>query len=90
MPREIWNRVLKQAAKGFQGYPIAIVAYYGPNASKATKVVVAIIPSEGADADHDRSDPLRLFAQEIEEVGRDDAPAAVPEFAFFTDEQGAH
>jgi len=51
MPREIWNRVLKQASKGFQGYPIATVAYYGPNASKATKVVVAIVPSEDADAD---------------------------------------
>jgi hypothetical protein len=51
MPREIWNRVLKQASKGFQGYPIATVAYYGPNESKATKVVVAIIPSEDAEAD---------------------------------------
>jgi hypothetical protein len=49
MRRQITNRVIAQAAKGFQGYPVATVAYYGPDSSKATKVVVSIIRWEGAD-----------------------------------------
>ena len=49
MAVRIKNRVLNQAAKGFRGFPVATVAYYGPNASKATKVVVGIIASDGAE-----------------------------------------
>lgn len=46
----IKNRLHNRAAKGFRGYPIATVAYYGPNASKATKAVAGIIARDGADA----------------------------------------
>lgn len=38
----------KKARGGFQGYPVATVAYYGPDARKATKVAVAIVPAQGA------------------------------------------
>ena len=42
---------LSKKAKGrFRGYPVATVAFYGPDDSRATKVAVAIIPSEGAEA----------------------------------------
>ncbi len=34
--------------KGFRGYPIATIAYYGPDNKKATKVAVGIIPAEHA------------------------------------------
>ena len=53
----------KKARKGFRGYPIATVAFYGPTAKLATKVVVGIVPSEGADAD-----PLKRWTSEGDDV----------------------
>src|SRR5262245_29115782 len=37
----------KKAARGFQGYPIATVAFYGPDDRCATKVAVGIVIDEG-------------------------------------------
>ena len=34
--------------KGFRGYPIATIAYYGPDNKNATKVAVGIVPYENA------------------------------------------
>lgn len=63
----------KKAKRGFRGYPVATVAFYGPDDQLASKVVVAIVPDEGAElaalerwfsADRDiRHDPA--IAQEI-------------------------
>lgn len=39
----------KKARKGFRGYPVATVAYYGPDDNRATKLVVGIVLSEGAE-----------------------------------------
>jgi hypothetical protein len=39
----------KKAKKGFQGYPVATIALYGPSDKKATKLVVGIVPREDAD-----------------------------------------
>lgn len=39
----------KKARRGFSGYPVATVAYYGPDDRRATKVAVAIVPAEDAD-----------------------------------------
>jgi len=39
----------KKARKGFRGYPIATVAFYGPDDRRATKVAVGIIRAEGED-----------------------------------------
>ena len=36
-----------KARRGFRGYPVATVAYYGPDAGKATKIAVGIILKEG-------------------------------------------
>ncbi len=33
----------KKARKGFRGYPVATIAYYGPDDQLATKVVVGIV-----------------------------------------------
>lgn len=41
----------KQARRGFRGYPVATVAFYGPDDQRATKVAVGIVPAEGAEAD---------------------------------------
>jgi hypothetical protein len=32
-----------------RGWPVATIAFYGPNPTRATKVAVGIIPSEGAE-----------------------------------------
>src|SRR5262249_40085485 len=37
-----------KARKGLRRWPIATVAFYGPNLSQATKVTVGIVPSENA------------------------------------------
>lgn len=41
----------KKARRGFAGYPVATVAYYGPDNRRATKAAVGIIPAEGEDPD---------------------------------------
>jgi hypothetical protein len=42
-----WLR--KFAARGFQGYPMATLAFYGPDDRKASKVVLGIIEFEGGE-----------------------------------------
>lgn len=39
----------KKAKRGFQGYPLITIAYYGPNDKHATKVVVGFIAEEHAE-----------------------------------------
>jgi hypothetical protein len=36
----------KKAKRGFQGYPVATIAFHGPTAALATKIAVSIIPDE--------------------------------------------
>lgn len=40
----------KKARKVFRGYPVATVAYYGPDNARASKVAVGIFLKEGEDA----------------------------------------
>ena len=42
------KRLSKKARKGLRGWPIATIAFYGPNLSQATKVAVGIVLSENA------------------------------------------
>jgi hypothetical protein len=57
----------KRARRGFRGYPIATVAFYGPEDRRASKVAVSIIADEGADAD-----PLeRWFADDDTDLRHD-------------------
>src|SRR5205085_10815823 len=42
------KRLSKKARKGLRGWPIATIAFYGPDLSQATKVAVGIVPSENA------------------------------------------
>ncbi|MFB9984844.1 hypothetical protein ACFSOZ_22960 [Mesorhizobium newzealandense] len=39
------KRLKKKARKGHRGWPIATIAFYGPNLRQATKVAVGIVPS---------------------------------------------
>ena len=59
MRLHIEPRLAKKARRGFRGYPVATIAFYGPDASKATKVAVGIVRAEGADAD-----PLERWSSE--------------------------
>jgi hypothetical protein len=41
----------KRAKRGFRGYPVATIAFYGPTAERASKVAVGIVAREGAEPD---------------------------------------
>jgi len=44
------NSPLKKIARrGFRGYPIATIAFYGPDDKRASKVAVAILNAQGAE-----------------------------------------
>src|ERR1700740_1830812 len=49
------KRLRKKARKGLRGWPIATVAFYGPNLSQATKVAVGVTRLESGSGRH----PLR-------------------------------
>jgi len=43
------NELAKRAKRGFRGYPVATIAFYGPSPERASKVAVGIIEREGAE-----------------------------------------
>ena len=77
------KRLTKRAKKGFRGWPVATVALYGPDDSMATKLTVAIVPAEDAEA----TDLRRWFSKEQTEI-RDDIRVTEEVLAFIT-ESGA-
>ena len=72
----------KWAQRGFHGYPIATVAYYGPDDKFASKVAVGIVPGENAEV----SSLRRWFADE-QDVRVD--PAINREIVTFIEQQRA-
>jgi hypothetical protein len=38
----------RKASRGFRGFPVATLIYYGPDDARASKVAVGIVKSEGA------------------------------------------
>jgi hypothetical protein len=71
----------KRARRGFRGYPVATVAFYGPDDAHATKAAVGIIAAEGADAD-----PLERWFAEDRDVRTD--PRIVREILDFVPQHG--
>ncbi len=45
------KRLRKKAKSGLRGWPVATIAFYGPNLSRASKVAVGIIAYEGAESE---------------------------------------
>ena len=43
------KRLRKKAKKGNRGWPVATIAFYGPDISRASKVVASIVPFEDAE-----------------------------------------
>jgi hypothetical protein len=62
--------VTKRANRGFRGYPLATVAFYGPDDRRASKVAVGIVPAEGANVG-----PLERWTSDDSDV-RDDSDIA--------------
>jgi hypothetical protein len=44
------KRLQKKAKRGFKGYPIGTVAFYGPDNRFASKIAAAVIPGEDEEA----------------------------------------
>lgn len=65
-----WKRdkLRKKVERGFRGYPVATVAYYGSDNVRASKVVVGIIGSEGAEPD-----PMQKWYSAVGDVRNDDS-----------------
>lgn len=56
----------KKAKRGFNGYPVATVAFYGPTDMLAAKVAVGILPAEGEDVID-----LRRWVSTTQDIRRD-------------------
>src|SRR5215472_7594288 len=70
------KRLSKRARRGLRGYPVATVALYSPDDTRATKLTVGIVPTEDADA----SDLRRWFSKGADI--RNDAGVAEEVLAF--------
>ena len=57
------TKLEKRAKRGHRGYPVATVAFYGPDASRATKVAVGIAPAENESVTE-----LRRWSSESQDV----------------------
>jgi hypothetical protein len=76
------TRLEKKARRGHRGYPVATVAFYGPDASHASKVSVGIVPAENAEVSE-----LRRWTDESDDVRR--SPAVSNEILQFVQQHGA-
>jgi hypothetical protein len=70
------KRLRKRAKRGLRGYPVATVALYSPDDTRATKLTVGIVPAEDADATD-----LRRWFSEGADI-RNDAGVAEEVLAF--------
>ncbi len=74
------KRLGKRAKRGFRGWPVATVALYGPDDRMATKLTVAIVPAEDADA----TDLRRWLSKEQTDI-REDIRVTEGVLAFITE-----
>ena len=54
------KRLTKKAKKGFRGFPVATVAFYGPDDRRASKLAVGIVLAENQEA----AELKRWFAEQ--------------------------
>jgi hypothetical protein len=66
----------KAANRGFRGFPLATVAFYGPDDRRASKVAVAIVPTDGAEP----TDLKRWFSEQRDVRDEVEIAAAIHEF----------
>jgi len=70
------KRLRKKARRGFRGYPVATLAFYGPDDTRATKLAVSIVPAQDVEV----TDLRRWFSEESDI--RNDAGVAEEVLAF--------
>ncbi len=51
-PIRLHSRLSKRTRRGFRGFPVATVAYYGPDDTRASRAVVSIVPAKDAEPTH--------------------------------------
>jgi hypothetical protein len=61
------SELAKRAKRGFRGYPVATIAFYGPSAERANKVAVGIVEREGVEPEI-----LETWHSEDRDVRHDD------------------
>jgi len=76
MPDRARKRLQKRAKRGLRGYPVATVALYGRDDTRATKLTVGIVPGKDADVTD-----LRRWFSEGTDI-RNDAGVAEEVLAF--------
>jgi hypothetical protein len=79
--KALWS-LEKHSRRGFRGYPLATVAFYGPDDQRATKVAVGIVQAEGAEAD-----PLQRWFSEHDDARAD--PGITRQISEFIEAHGA-
>jgi hypothetical protein len=80
MIERVRKRLGKRAKKGFRGWPVATVALYGPDDRMATKLTVAIVPAEDAEA----TDLRRWLSKDQTDI-REDVRVTEQVLAFITE-----
>ena len=70
------NPLRKKAKRGFRGYPIATVAFYGPDDRRASKVAVGIVADESGEV----VELERWFAEEADARSDRDIGQAIEAF----------
>ena len=76
------DKLKKKAKRGFQGYPVATITYYGPDDRQASKVAVGIILEEGGAVAF-----LERWSNETQDIRLD--PEANEEIVRFISKHGA-
>lgn len=76
------SRLEKKAKRGLRGYPLTTIAFYGPDASRASKVAVGIVPAEDEEVTE-----LRTWSSDTADLRYDHA--VTNEILAFIEEQGA-
>ncbi|MGO9174078.1 MAG: hypothetical protein ACLP7P_19230 [Rhodomicrobium sp.] len=75
------KRLRKKAKRGMRGWPVATIAFYGPDLSRASKVAVGILAYEDAEPE------MHAWQLEAGDVRSD--PAIALEILEFIEEAGA-
>ena len=73
--KALWS-LTKQANRGFHGYPMATVAFYGPDDRRATKVAVGIIRAQGEEV----TALERWFSEDVDVRDQSAIVTAIHEF----------
>ena len=76
------KRLRKKSKRGMRGWPLATVAFYGPDMGWASKVAVGIVPSKGAGASE-----IRDWKLETGDVRTD--PVIAEQILAFIEAEGA-